>query len=1183
LSVAVTERSFTLRRVVVGVLAVVTTSCVSDIDTERVAPSRGTIGEEIYKVACQRFAADAYPNDVSGRQSRALCEGATGPEAVPPSEHAGARARLVALAENRARLVEALDRVIPEDLGSPMDRLLVHMIPLYDPPEERLPEATRAAAHLLVTLAEDHEALEALERLAHRQGYRPLRNALGVARPLLRYPDLDRLLDITLAAIDDGGPARRPWEDLLSAGALEMAVDAEDAEEPGPSTLALTRQLLLTERDVFGADTALPLALRDPRGIVLPGGGVRDPFVDTDGDGLADVDGLGRFVDAGGVPLQVPTPFAVLDEPAVHRDSLERAWRQDDTLYYEYGDLDPTFLAGLARELAPLMDPGSGSRPVLLDMARGLPPLLGPETDRTEAYGATVLEHRGPDTRRGALFDVLHGVGVVLDRPETDDALAAFEPLLQHWEPEVAQVIEAALFADALAGRDTRAALVQDAELWDDLIQVFTWVAQEPGLLPDILRAFTDPRSRRLGQIYGEMMRHRDVVGPIEDAPPYEQSNWRRDVVFTDEVDRAAPNIGDNHSILQRSLSMIHDLSGARVCNKPGARMEVRIGSSCTPITGEFDECELLDIPDVAEAYAQAIVGEYELRLESGALQALLDFLGGGADWLLESQSQIDGLTTHPTPEALNRLLYGERNCFVDAIFGDIVTRDGVPVDDRHDTMVPFTWERRYRFRGDALIDPAEGSCADPDVDCVTFYDAMTPLLEVFHAHFPNVGEGPLCGHITPGEPDGKPCYLFAELISALHLHWPHTSDDTTQSSNPSEPFFARKSHGATYEPLVADIFSDCVPDGSGRCADRGARLVTAIHGLAQALATIQLRPGVDGIDALGAAGEVLLDPQRNPGLANLRGREVTSTNAGRRLVPVTPLLLLLDGLNAMDDAFEAAEPARHRRWLDGRGLLVDHLLAASCDPGGACSIDNRRALEAVRVVLPFLRDRIAFHRDQGDLEEWAQTFGRRAGDTLGSPLGSAAIRWIDALQEDPQSREALARFVAYLLADGSPEEAFANTITATADLLQWLEDDHNMDPLLASLSAALAPNARALVEDGGDDPVAIDGSAVDQATRLLRQISGVDDERTLRRVLQNLVALPDAGRLETPLETILDVIAEINRAEARLNEGTHLDPEDYEEVLDRTVDFLTNEHRGLERLYDVIQHRTLEGPGGAP
>ncbi|MBC7298625.1 MAG: hypothetical protein H5T82_06995, partial [Demequina sp.] len=810
---------------------------------------------------------------------------------------------------------------------------------------------------------------------------------------------------------------------------------------------------------------------------------------------------------------------------------------------------------------------------IVLDMVRGLPPLLGPTTDRTWNYGAAVLAFRGPETRQGPLFDVLHGAGVLLDRPPVDDALGVAEQLLQDWEHEVAQTIDAGLVADGFADADTRAALVPDAELWDDLIQVFTWMAQEPGLLTDFLRALTDPRSRRLGQIFAEMMRHRDVVGitgPVDDA-----STWNRDVFFSERVNRDAPNTADNHSIFQRTLSQVHDLSGARICNKANPTLRV-LGVNVTfLLTAEQKErCGLIEIEDAVWAFSQSITGDFELTLKSGLLDTLIKLLGSSGDAIIEQSSGIAGLTTHPTPEAMARLIYAPTPWVKDLFDPDeFRTRDGALIVERHDHMVIFTsWERRYRFRGDELIRPAggssdQGSCSDPDVECVGFYEAMTPVLDTYYAHFPNVGQGPLCGHITPGDLAERPCFLFAELISALHLHWPHASDDTTQASSPLEPFFAHQSHGATYEPLVADVLSDCVPDAGGSCTAKGARLVTAIHELARALAAIEVRPGEGAIDTLGQAGEFLLDPNRNPGLTDLRGRSVTSTNAGRREVPITPLLLFLDGLNAMDDAFAAAEPERHRRWLDARGLLVDRLLEVECPSDGPCRVSNRRVLEAARVLVPFLRERIAFHRDAGDLTDWARTLGARAGDTIGSPLGSAAIHLADAVQEDPESRLALARLVAFFLDSGSPDEAFANLILSAADMLQWLEDDRNIRPLLAALAPALAPNARALVEGTGDGAPDIEGSAADLAVRLLRAISAVDDERSLRELSQNLVALPDGGRVETPLEVIVDVLAEVNRADARLNEGTHLNPEDYEYVLDRSVDFLTDEHRGLERL----------------
>ena len=41
-------------------------ACAPTMDTERQPVARGTLGEEVYRIACQRIAREAYPSDVSG-------------------------------------------------------------------------------------------------------------------------------------------------------------------------------------------------------------------------------------------------------------------------------------------------------------------------------------------------------------------------------------------------------------------------------------------------------------------------------------------------------------------------------------------------------------------------------------------------------------------------------------------------------------------------------------------------------------------------------------------------------------------------------------------------------------------------------------------------------------------------------------------------------------------------------------------------------------------------------------------------------------------------------------------------------------------------------------------------------------------------------------------------------------
>jgi hypothetical protein len=920
-----------------------------------------------------------------------------------------------------------------------------------------------------------------------------------------------------------------------------MATATPTTPGDGPSTLEITRDLLFRTDADFASGSPGWVLRRDDRGIAmvaLEGGAVPAPFADMDRDGQADIDALGRFIDPTGALLDVAAPFRIVGETGVPRDGSERALRSDGSHVYDYFDADPTLLAGLSREAVGLFDPETNAA---LDLLYGLPVILGPTVVRSRTYGAATFSYEAPDTNTGPLFDVLHAVGPLLARPETEDALAATEVLLRDHEPEVAALIEAGLFADRRSDmRD--AALVQPNNLWDDTLQIVTWLSSEPGLTEGLLRAFADPRSMRLGQIYGDMMRYKDEVG----LDPTDVNRPRRNVRFEVPVDRNQPDVMGNQSLYQRSISLIHDLSGVRICNKEGARLV--IGPIRWPLTRSYRECELLEIDNVAEIFAQAVIGEAELDLKDTTLNSLLDLVSGiiSVDQLLESQSGIDGLTTHPTPEALARLVFAPRNDFLQNIVDPPLTRDGVEVESRHQNTI-FAWEREWVF-----TDGREPSR-------ITFYQAMQPMLEAFDTYDRRTaGLG-----ISPDEP--RRCatrvpeckrFLFGEMISAFHLHWASPENDTTQGDDPARRFFSYQSNGVSYEENVADLFAD-------------GDFIIRLHDLSRTLDAIEVRPGVDGIDALAAAAEVLNDPSRSPGLSYRDGRREATVNDGSRTVPVTPMYLLLDGLKGFDTAF-AAEPTRHEPWLAARGHLVDQLLTVR-ETAGAYELENRRGAALLRQLVPFLRERIAAHRDAGDLSEWANGFSGRAEDSLGGPLGASLIRFTDAIQIDEAAREELSQLVAYLVNEASVNEAFQTTLIAIADMLMLLDDDLNVVPLVRALSEGIAPNASAVVASGGE--LVLEESAVDEGLNLIRQINEVDDRRTLSAIMQNLVALPD-GAEETPLEVIVDVIAEVHRANP--GAGTRMDVTDYQELFGRSVDFLRSDTRGMERLYDVMREREL-------
>jgi hypothetical protein len=1106
-------------------------ACSSFDATRRPAP-RGTLGEEIVRVFCERMAREADPSDVSGESWKPVCRGtAPPPDDAPP--------RLVALLDGRERLAGALDQVLPEAMHDDLSNFLWRILPLYDPPVERLPRNTRLIADLLDSLATDDEALAALARIGTRTGYRPLRLGLGLLRPGLSYPELDTLAEQALDAIGEGGTASEEWRAIQAALAMEMAT-FEPAEPPpvgDDTTLALTRGLLFSSHPDLGSGTARYVLRRDARGLALPRDGlVAAPFVDGDGDALADVDDLGRFVDASGAILDVPRPFRVRDEGAIPRDASGRALdATSGQRLYEYLDVDPTLLAGVVREAEPWF---AGEQPTILDLTRGLPITLGPAAMQTRTYGGATLRYQGYDTSRGAAFDTIYALAELLRRPETSEVLELVQRLLEDHESEAAGVVHSAHYLITRGDAYPDAALAQPNVLWDDLIALAEDYADEPEMMEALLRSFADDRARRLGPVYADLMQFRDEI----QYDPARLNGPPTGFPLDQRVDRTQPDVRGNESLMQRSLALIDGLDGVRVCNKAGARLRIQLlGLNVAwPLIGSYDECELIQIDNVAEAYADAILGQYTLELRDGTLDGLLRLVEGigilNIDDLLEQASGIDGLTRNPTPQALNRMVFagldlrGEADCrdednvFLACLFDRVRDRHGNDVIETYPGTI-FAWEQ-----------PG-------------FYEGMTPLLEVLHD--PRFRRDAL----------GR--YHFGRLITTLYRHWPTRMHWRPHSSDPSDSTFSYLENARSYEDLVADGFDTDPMRGN---------LIDNLVDASQLLDRLDFGGGRDGIDVLADFVPELLAASASPGLATRGGETTIAWNDGSRRVGVTPLQLVLLALRASDAAFATGDgPSRVEAWRRGRDAVARQLLDTRT-LGDGYEFTNRRGRAIVLLLLPFVLDRVAYHRSAGDLDDWARDFTPDAEETLGGPLPVGIIRLLDRIQSEPEAQDALVAFLAYLVDEASANDAQLSTLYGVADMLQALDDDGNIVPLLRALSVALAPNARELAAGTPGEPETM-ASVTNDALDLVQTVQDLDENRVLVQILQNLVVLDaDEG---TPLETILDVMSEVNRASP--GAGGAYESTDYESALGTARDFMRDEDRGLERLYDVVQNRCID------
>lgn len=1127
-------------------------ACQHPIDTTRQSAYTGTLGEEIHEIFCLRFASEAYPNDVSGSLSRALCAGTEAPTASTP-------APLRALVEERPRLVTALDATFAEETHAELDSLLVEILPLYD--EGVLPGQTRSLADLLETLAADEASVNALARFSHRRGYRPMSLGLGVLRPMLLDEGFPAVTRESLAALGRGGAVEQPFLNLLRAAAYETATLEPSDDSDEPSTLALTRDLMFREDAAFASGTPQYAVRRDIRGIALPTGVngtvVPAPFRDTNNDKLPDVDDLGRFVGSDGTPLDLPTPFPVEGEgDDVPRDAAGRATKQGGGYVYQYVDIDRTMAAGFLREATTYFAP---TAPTLIDMMRAMPVALGGDEEATETYGEAELTYPGFALGDAPLLDLVHALEPLAHRQETVDGMVLVETLLGSHEAATSNLVEAMLYADTRAAATPNARLEQPNIFWDDLLEVLERLAKIPDMLERVLRAVDNDQTQDLDEVVAAFARNRDAV-------TFNSANVNQPIPagpLTDPVQRNAADTPTNESLLQRSLHLIHDLNGARYCNKQGAEFRLYYTLFGNPqsirVAGPYDECEFIRIDNVAKSYTQAMQGRFELTFGDAFLSTLLDIadligLGGTVDDLLENQSGIEGLTRFPTPEAMSRLVFAPRNDFLKSIFDDLRAADGVPIEDRH--CIGRTAGNRTTPCPNAVIFAWEKPITLADGHTRTFLDALRPALLVLD-------------DLEPAE-----ITYFGQISSAIHRHYASRSATRTQRANAMNPGFSYQDNARSYEPLLADIFD-------------GGRFMHRLRAVVQAADGIQVRAGVDGVDTLAVLGEILMDPAKSCtgdcATTSLRTRDnlnyicfndgrCMNGQGGRPRRYPSPMYLLLDALSNMDDAWVSDE-TRHDSWLKARGRLVDQFFRTEV-VGGNRRFRNRRGFAILRTALPFLRERIVDHRTDGSAaaRTWAMGLTEDLQDFMENPLLAGLVRLLDGMDQDPEARDALLAVLDRLVDEPTNPEAFDALVLALTDALYLLEDEESLIPLLNTVSVAFAPNVAASIENGA--AVDVESSVAYLTVDLLRRIAESDDTSVIPRVLAHGASFPASGDPITRLETILDVLAEVNRTTPR--EGGAVDQDDVRAIFAAVQNFLTNEERGLERLYDVIENRTL-------
>ena len=1209
-------------------------------------------------------AVQVRPLDVSGHEYRLACR--YGAQHLPG--HAKARdPKVFTLIDgrkagdtgpsNRQLLVDALNnmflgssKVNPTQeakLLSDVQDYLVKILPLTD--NDLFPKMVRKGSGFIKDKVESNQGVQdALARLDHRLGYRPRQTALGVPRELLAYDHLHELLNTVLAFAGVNGKGHASLMALIDALGFEMRstyrVDDPKGKNPvhqatRDRTLRLTLELLFSQHKDFKSNNgALLLARRDWRGVVQvmagANGALPAPFLDNNGDKQADIDSLGRFITASN--KTPPAPFhhdKKVADTAARRDSLGRALTPAGKPVYDYVDLDATLLAALARDGVDILD---YKKDIAFGLLLGLPPMLGERKSMTKAGRGESMTYQGYDALTSPLLELIHALTQTMRDTGMDATLDATVQLFKNHAPEAARLVDALIDAKERGKNHPEAALDPRSTLWDEAVPYVAQMINTPGLIEDLIKALGAPGIKNLGGMLSNYLLHRDVhvldknnklvVAAGGGTPAFKSP------VIRTIPDGTSGHSGDNRSIQQRLTHIIHNTNGMKMCNKAGGAVKV-LGIA---ILGPFKECELFEIKNGALFYTQSIArlrdsqgnltttpkGHLKLNLPAN-IKSILDGVEKNLgikisqDGILEFLSGITGMTTHPTTEALNRLMF--MPAYPKAL-ADLQDQpkdiDGHPIATYHPGSL-VSWEVKHPGYSCSSTDPC------------TFYDAFRPIIQAFADHNKEL--------------------LFLDLLGVFHRHWASKKNNLFQFTAPKGKDYSTGSGVVAWEVFLGEVLGK-------------TDLLTALQAASPALIKLKLTSGASAIKALNKTLAFVTDPSKSPLLSYRNGKKFALKSDGTTKVTcgngstdcVTPFYLFADAFAARraamkscaldctacgdgicsvgegkstcpgdcaatcgDNKCGASENAKTCP-RDCEGKCGDGLCNRSANAAGkviqenysSCSWDcplacsdgkcstgernqkiaadswdrsvsdlvdvfletsgkgssthfvNSKLPAVAEVMVGFIRARLAAHQAKKDLVNWLTV--EMPDDIvakLRSPVIPAAVDFLRLVEGDSKVRKSIYDLASHLIDEINQNPAFRSSLTGMADVAQLLLDDLNLVPLARVVGEALSRKA----------------GIIDAALRFMEPAMARDTKRTLTTILANAWSESDTVPGQSPIQTIFNLATEVHRKHP--GAGTAYVGADFGQAFLETRDFLANGETGLEKFFEIVKSRC----GGFP
>lgn len=1102
--------------VVIG-LAPTTLSCIEEYDFERDEYQRGTLGEELFGV----WHKDAKRAAEKREQKSQM------------------------LVSRRYDFVTAVDAIAPPDKLGEVDQFLQDVLSLID--DGLMQGLTRKLRLVLEQAANDTGLMQALatENRPHPEDFLSPVNGKNFLGHLLGYPRMNEVATKTTGILlGADGVNRQGNVDATEPTALadlmaSLTISLRDAQHTEPNdTVAYSLQTVLVGEDSrFNVQGSEPLwaVQYDRRGIPMvrkTQDGMPVPFVDSDGDGLADVDAHGDFVLSTGESRDVPAFETRTDEQALlNRDPYGRGSAGGGDYVFEYVDLSKTGLHFMTRQMGELTQQG-----ILWDMVDAAPAVLGARQVKTDAQGPfSGYSEDNPIT------DMMYALFHILDVDGLDEVLANLADFMDRNNSELAGVMFALDEAGEVMDAHPEAGMEDNETVAHDLLPVLEKISADPELWSDFFWALRQPMSRYTGEPLVTLMQYKDQNpavpakgGPYDScfqdckarfptfdsfddanpqscrqryAPQRALQRYQciqacpRGEIFSEPMDHDAPEAITNRSMFQRLLHLLRDAH-----QTPYGLAIVEPGwLSSMPA--------LIDLPDSAGAMVRSIGGELDLVDyvgDVGGLQPLIDLIGGASSvaGLVSTLSPLLGakLDRRATPDQITRLFnlpeLSGSVAGVDLEVDPPVCKDGYAMSAHHADIL-------YASEASGL------------------YDTMAPLACAFSKHDKEA--------------------LLGEMFSVLHDHMSSRTDLYQTADGALSPM--KGANLRSYEPALAEILQ------------RGS-LFEALYRLSVAADRFKSESGVDFNEQLRLI--VHNATRTDDGFTGRSGEDMITLADGRTVRELSRLHILMEAADEMS-ARVGDDPAAEAALENMMGALYDVMLASQWPDGEEPSFEDPGSVALLAKMTHHLSEKAAEARRQNRLTEWITSDQMQTVlDMWNSRTLPALVDLSEELASSDENKQLTDDLMAYLL--GAPAGRNQAAMAAYVLMVYTLHQD-TWVPLSHFLATILDPNREWEVEPYGKLPLS------SHVLQLLHDSVERDTEgRGIDMFERGFSNRPDGS---VPFSTVFGIIADYFRVDPASQRP--YTAEDYENVFREFSAWLGDDVHGIEQLYDIVGQKVDE------